>query len=98
MARAGLGARVGRRPGTATSTSEQKHQAADEADAQRHAVGEPMPAGAAGVGPGRDFADTAGLGHVTEDLTNVAGVLLVVATHNDHHGGDEAADDDAGAE
>src|SRR2546425_120657 len=54
-------------------------QITDEADAQRHPVGQPVPAGPAVVGLLRDLEQVLGADHVADDGPGVLQVVLILA-------------------
>ena len=56
-----------------------------------------MPARPPAIGLGRHVADALSAEKIAHDLLHVAGILLVIATDDDHAQGDDAAHDRTGA-
>src|SRR5262249_42808331 len=74
------------------------HQIAKKADAERHAVRQPMPPGPAAVRFFGDFADAGRFEHIAENVAQILGVLSKLPARKDHPEADDATDDNAGAE
>src|SRR6516225_7496752 len=74
------------------------HQIAKKADAERHAVRQPMPTGPAAVRFFGDFADAGRFEHIAENVAQILGVLPKLPAREDNPQADYATDDDAGTE